>query len=213
MRVPRRVAAFLTKRLMRITKVRAPDEVIGPGVRSRLRDGHVPVDKAFLHRWFVIPKNKWCNIYLHCFTRDDEDRALHDHPWWNVSLLLDGSYIEHSIAKGGVHHRQILIAGDLKFRAPWDAHRVECLKRRVPRCKSRNPRTIEAALAVGDFDLEPIPCWSLFITGPVQHGWGFHCPGEWRSQKDFAAKGGCGKEDYAPDGQLRGYHHDDIVAD
>lgn len=186
MRVPAPILNRLKARLLEIPKQRPPDEVIGPGLRSRLRDGHVPVAKAFLHRWFLKPKNTINNWYLHNFTRDDEDRALHDHPWWNLSILLDGSYIEHSIAKGGVHHREVLTAGDMKLRSPWDAHRVECIK----------------------VDREPIPCWSLFITGPTQHGWGFHCPGEWKPVRKFADDGGCGKADYAPDGNLRGYQHD-----
>jgi hypothetical protein len=194
MRVPRVVLKFLQSRLLPIPTLRVPDEIIGPGVRSRKRDGHIPVDKAFLHRWFLLPKNKFCNIYLHNFTRDDEDRALHDHPWFNLSVLLKGQYIEHTIDAGGVHRRTVLNAGDLKFRAPWDAHRVECIK---------------------EYDeggaLRPIPCWSLFITGPVQHGWGFHCPGEWTSRDKFSEQGGCADADYAPDGNLRGYKHRDII--
>ena len=36
--------------------------------------------------------------------RDDEDRALHDHPWHNVSLLLVGQYIEVTpLARQAVH--------------------------------------------------------------------------------------------------------------
>src|ERR1700719_4013108 len=115
MRVPLGVVRFLKNRLMPLS-AGEPDEIIGPGVRSRKRDGHVPVPKAFLKRWFVIPKNRYINIYLHCFIRDDEDRALHDHPWFNVSCLLIGGYIEHTIAAGGVHQRHEYRAGDLKFR-------------------------------------------------------------------------------------------------
>ena len=33
----------------------------------------------YLHRWYVIPRNRFLNLYLHKFLRDDEDRALHDH--------------------------------------------------------------------------------------------------------------------------------------
>jgi hypothetical protein len=56
-----------------------------------------------MRRWWVIPRNKFFNIYLHHFLHSDDDRALHDHPWWNVSILLrSGSYVEHTIAAGGV---------------------------------------------------------------------------------------------------------------
>lgn len=188
MRVPSMILTPLRDRLLRIPQEREPDEIIGPGYRSRLRDGpHRNVPNLFLKRWLLKPKDDWHNRYLHCFTRDDEDRALHDHPWWNLSILLDGSYYEHTIAKGGVHHRELLTAGDMKLRAPWDAHRVECLKE----YDSLQPGTT----------LKPLPCWSLFLTGPVQHGWGFHCPGEWKDHKSFGRDNGCGEA-----GKIKGYH-------
>jgi hypothetical protein len=177
MRLPR----FVLRHLKKLSKT-VPDEIIGPGIRSRKRDGHVDVPKAFLVRWFVVPKNRFCNIYLHKFIRDDEDRALHDHPWWNLSLPLREGYIEHTIDAGGVHKRTEIRPGTLKLRAPWHAHRVELHK----------------DIACG----EPIASWSLFITGPVVRGWGFHCPGEWRSQEQFAKENGCG-EDWTSKGYKR----------
>ena len=33
-------------------------------------------------------------MYLHLFLRDDDDRALHDHPWDNASFLLTEGYVE-----------------------------------------------------------------------------------------------------------------------
>lgn len=188
MKLPQFVIRFLKSRLW-ILLNEPPDEIIGPGVRSRKREGHVPVPKAFLKRWFVIRKNHVCNIYFHQFIRDDEDRALHDHPWFNLSIVLAGGYIEHTIDAGGVHKRHTFRPGDIKFRPPWAAHRVELHK----------------------YDGTIIPSWSLFITGPVQRGWGFHCPSRWKSQGQFAKDGGCDGDDYSPEGQLKGYrvyHHE-----
>jgi hypothetical protein len=48
-----------------------------------------------LRRHLLIPRNPIFNVYLHHFLRSDDDRALHDHPWINLSLLLDGCYLEH----------------------------------------------------------------------------------------------------------------------
>lgn len=45
-------------------------------------------------RWHLIPRNRFFNIYLHHFLHDDDDRALHDHPWWSVSFLLKGQLEE-----------------------------------------------------------------------------------------------------------------------
>ena len=48
----------------------------------------------YLRRWYVVPRTPGCNVYLHHICQDDHDRALHDHPWWNISFLLRGKYIE-----------------------------------------------------------------------------------------------------------------------
>ena len=56
-------------------------------------------DDPYMLRWHVIPRNRWMNIYLHEFHRSDDDRALHDHPWDFVSLVLYGSYIEMGLRK------------------------------------------------------------------------------------------------------------------
>lgn len=135
---------FATWRVM----TRPPDFIIGkPG-------------DDYLRRWFVIPRNRIFNIYLHEFIRSDDDRALHDHPWWNASIILDGEYVEHTIPQGGVQRRKLYRVGDVKLRGAKYAHRVE---------------------------LTNGPCISLFITGPRLREWGFHCPAGWRHWKEFTA--------------------------
>jgi hypothetical protein len=104
---------------------------------------------------------RWPVAYLHEFRRSDDDRALHDHPWWNCSILLCGEYTEHTIDAGGVNRRVIRRAGDAVFRRASRAHRVE---------------------------LHDGPCISLFITGPRVREWGFHCPEQgWIHWKRFTA--------------------------
>lgn len=140
---------LVDKLIARVTR-RAPDLVIGGQARPYLR------------RWFVLPRNPVFNIYLHHFLRSDDDRALHDHPWANCSILLRGTYTEHTIAAGGIHRRDVLAAGS--FRVRWTgriAHRVE---------------------------LHDGPCRSLFITGPRYRAWGFHCPSQgWIHWQRFTA--------------------------
>lgn len=84
---------------------RAPDFVIGDD---------------YLRRWWVIPRNEACNVYLHEILHSDDDRALHDHPWDNTSMLLAGSYIEHT--PDGAYLRQ---AGSVVTRKATDLHRLE----------------------------------------------------------------------------------------
>lgn len=138
--------------IARITR-RPPDIVIG---------GH---ERPYLRRWWLIPRNRFLNVYLHQFLRSDDDRALHDHPWVNCSVLLRGAYVEHTIAAGGVHHRTLRLAGEWCLRGARRAHRIEVLPGQ--------------------------PCWTLFITGPRVRQWGFHCPDAgWIHWKRFTSADG-----------------------
>src|ERR1041384_5044749 len=90
--------------LIRRYQWREPDERVGRP------------DAPMYLRWKVLPRNRFFNIYLHQWQRSDEDRALHDHPWPNFTLVLSGEVVEHTIAEGGIHHRQKLRAGDWHLR-------------------------------------------------------------------------------------------------
>lgn len=78
-------------------------------------------DRPYLMRWFVIPHNRFMNVYLHLFVHSDDDRALHDHPWANLSYLLVGTYIEHRLGQDAVAR----YAGDIVARRATAAHRIE----------------------------------------------------------------------------------------
>jgi hypothetical protein len=130
---------------------RAPDFVIGSN------------DDPYLLRWWVIPRNPAFNIYLHYFMRSDDDRALHDHPWSNVSILLRGVYLEHTKAADA----DLRTAGDIVIRRSGRmAHRIELIDG---------------------------PCWTLFLTGPRYRHWGFLCPNGWIHWKKFTAAGNRGE--------------------
>lgn len=75
-----------------------------------------------LRRWWIIPRNAFVNVYLHEFRRSDDDRAMHDHPWDNTSLILAGQYIEHT--PEGVFVRR---AGDFVTRRAKALHRIELI--------------------------------------------------------------------------------------
>lgn len=136
----------LLSALKHISDRRPPDFIIGGE------------DNPYMRRWWVIPRNRFFNVYLHHFLRSDDDRALHDHPWWNLSVLLEGEYTEWTIAAGGVHQAAVRRSGQFKFRGANTAHRIE---------------------------LHKGACWTLFITGPRIREWGFHCPKGWRPWQQF----------------------------
>ena len=124
-------------------------------VGYRLPDYTIHRDGApYLYRWWVIPRNPVFNVYYHVFVGSDEDEALHDHPWVNLSILLTGRYIEHGRA-GKVSHRR---TGDLVLRWP------------------RTPHRIELPLSVAG---KPLVASTLFLTGPRVRTWGFWCPQGW----------------------------------
>lgn len=81
------------------------------------------VGEQYLERWYVIPRNRFLNIYLHKFTGDDDDRALHDHPWWSLSILLKGELKEHSFKGVRLIPRWWPVIRSAKF-----AHRLELVK-------------------------------------------------------------------------------------
>lgn len=112
-------------------------------------------DDPYMLRWHLIPRNKWLgNLYLHKFVRDDDDRALHDHPWPFVSIVLWGSYNEW-VQVGD--HLQILQTRSM-FNIAWNhaehRHRVV-----LPRRANGSVR----------------PCWTLVFTGRKSRLWGFWC--------------------------------------
>jgi hypothetical protein len=130
---------------------RPPDVVIGPP------------DDPYMLRWHLLNYKRFRyigNVYLHAICRSDDDRALHDHPYFSVSFVLRGGYIEHF--KDHAVERPV---GALVGRGATTAHRLEL---HPGRC--------------GGFT----PCWSLFFVGPKIREWGFHCPKGWRHNTDYS---------------------------
>lgn len=133
----------LTEWAASIMNSRKPDFIIGDN---------------YLHRWFVVPRNAWHNVYIHRTFRDDGD-VRHDHPWDSTSIILQSGYSEDT--PEGMFMR---LPGDVVRREADQMHRLLLLKRS---------------------DGSSVPCTSLFITGPKVREWGFDCPGGWKHWKDF----------------------------
>lgn len=160
--------------ILRWARARPPHFVIGGNARPYLlRWWLTPWSRAYRNvpdedktwwQWFVT---RLPGAYVHLFLRSDDDRALHDHPWMNLSVLLEGQYTEHTIAAGGINVKTVRRAGDWYFRRSGRmAHRVE---------------------------LTDGPCWTLFVTGWRYREWGFHCPDRgWIHWKKFTASDDAG---------------------
>lgn len=130
-------------------------------------------EAPYMLRWFVIPRNRVFNIYLHHVLRDDDDRALHDHPWINLSIVLRGGYREITFVRPPVPGSALPATieldrkpGSVVLRRARKAHRLTLY---------RDPETGRS-----------LPSWSLFLTGPNLQSWGFWCPlGRWVHWRDF----------------------------
>ena len=165
-----RFTRWISERLWHLlTPDREPDVVIGPG------------ETPYLMRWYLIPRNRFLNVYFHLFLRSDDDRALHDHPWWSMSFVLMGQCLEHYYAsdadrEAGKQSVRTIPEGSVVFRGAAFAHRIELLKYQY----------IEDAGK---------PMTTLFITGPRFRSWGFWCDNGKRfvDWKIFTKPGDTGK--------------------
>lgn len=102
-------------------------------------------------RWilFRIPA---FGIMLHKLCRSDYDRALHNHPWPFVTIILRGGYTEvHDQTNDRQETREWRGPGSVLLRPGQWRHRVEMNR----------------------------PAWSLVITGRRFQQWGFFLPEGW----------------------------------
>lgn len=147
MKLPHFIVNWLFRKMLRLAYERKPDFLIGGDVNP------------YMYRWWVIPRNKIFNIYLHEMLRDDDD-VLHDHPWASMSIILAAPMLFEKFKNGEYIARRPISTGQVIFRRASFAHQM----------------------------IVPRPAWTLFITGPVVRSWGFHCPKGWRLWNDYVEK-------------------------
>jgi len=97
-------------------------------------------------------------IRIHHIMKPDRDRHMHDHPWWWISIVLRGSYVEITPNPDGAEVwpttasepvlGHIRHTGSIAIKRPTDRHKIAV----VP----------------------PGGVWTLFITGPKRQEWGFY---------------------------------------
>lgn len=173
MRLPSLPTQLLRDRVWRTMQRREPDVQIGRD------DQGLP----YMERWHAIKRNRFFNIYLHLYYHDD-DRILHSHPWWSVSICVSGALREYytDTADGAnrpeLHKVRSVRLGDIVWRSADMYHRLEIA----------GNRTI-----------------TIFITGPKIKSWYFACKRgliDWKnfvSARDTGAVGaGCGESDDYP---------------
>lgn len=75
----------------------------------------------YLRRW-VFDFGAF-SIRVHRWQSSDDERAFHDHPWWFLTLVLWGSYVDSSPSG-----RDLLRIGSVRCRSANHRHTVEVLK-------------------------------------------------------------------------------------
>lgn len=87
-----------------------PSQILGKG------------DDIYLKRWYIRRNaEEWPNnLYIHLMLRSDADPECHDHPFDNVSVVLDGGYNEED-RTGAM---KAVMPGDIIIRSAETAHRI-----------------------------------------------------------------------------------------
>lgn len=147
------------------------------------RKGHLFHENGSLYmgRWALF-ETRWLSARVHYIASADDDRALHDHPWNFVSLVLQGGYVEarprsvepcfgevvqpapmgeSSVVRAEQVDMTCRRAGALAFRHATDRHRVVAVQRGT---------------------------YTLFVYGPARQWWGFYTPEGKIHWQDFASK-------------------------
>lgn len=121
-------------------------------------------------RWILF-RTPWCAVFLHKLCRSDYERALHDHPWPFVSIVLKGEYLEVVTENNAAIHRR---RWSVAYRPAAWRHRVVLTREKI-NFRATTPRS--------ELHVPYRPCWTLMLVGPRQRRWGFWVDGQfcwWR---------------------------------
>lgn len=114
------------------------------------------VECPYARRW-VIESPTGYSLRIHHFYKSDDKRYYHDHPWWFLTLVLRGSYIDVS-ASG----QDKLTPGSVRFRKSSHAHSV-----------------------VVNHDYRENGVWTIVLTGPKSRKWGFWVNGKFKKANKY----------------------------
>lgn len=78
-----------------------------------------PEDDPLIVRYRIFRCSAF-GVFIHKIMRSDHDRALHDHPWNFVSIILRGSYVEHT-----PQSQRAFSSGRILVRPAYWLHRLE----------------------------------------------------------------------------------------
>ncbi len=150
--------------------------------------------KLLIYRWDILDLLGF-HVRLHSIQDSDTSRNLHDHPWWNCTVVLDGAYKEvMAVAErrydgGGSPGTRVFNrdAGDIVCRGALARHRIVLNEHRVWEEWPEKP-SMRIFNGSGHYEDQVQPAITLFIHGTNKRRWGF-----WDDKGGFKAapnKGG-----------------------
>lgn len=160
--------------------------------RQELGDPECP----YLIRWHI--DLRLFSVRLHHWVRSDDKRAMHDHSWWFLTLVLAGGYTDwtHDISRASKTDRERVIAANesvarvvkasrsAKIRGAWDqppffgaptgykfnAQDMPFTEDRLTRGSIR----FRPAHHIHTVAVDPGGCWTLVLTGRHARKYGFY---------------------------------------
>jgi hypothetical protein len=135
----------------------------GGSARDRREDHELGWERTWLDRLI----GRFVAVRIHRIISSDDVRALHDHPWWFVTVIMRGGYLE------------VL---------PEDQGQPASCDRYYNRKIWRRPGSVVFHRGTDRHRLEIRPgseCWTFFIMGPVWRDWGFHTHHGWVYWRDY----------------------------
>lgn len=140
------------------------EPISGTVARTSWPKSRLIMDRAgvrlYLTRYWLLgwDTSPWA-LMLHKMHRPDDDTCHHDHPWWFITLVLWGGYVEEITLPDGTIRVRRNRPGTLLFRRAEHTHRID-------------------ALPSGS-------CWTLVLRGRKLRRWGFHTPKGWVGWREF----------------------------
>lgn len=126
MRIPERLTVWIYWACIKRIGIADPDKIItmdDEPEKYMKRWWFYKIRKSYTKLQSHSKASKWFQIFFNIISRDDHDRALHCHPWWNISIVLKGTYREIFADR-----EVIRPPGSIIFRSANCAHRLEVVE-------------------------------------------------------------------------------------
>jgi hypothetical protein len=130
----------------------------------------------YMRRWRFMPD--WLpGFRVHNILQSDDDRALHDHPFSFLTIILKGGYYEHLADGTKKWHGR----GAILWRPAETLHRIELKTISQFTVYDTQGKRIKTHRTL-------LPAWTFVLRSRYFRQWGFQTEAGWVHHKDFIDK-------------------------